>query len=98
MRQRTPTDREGVVPRRVQGEDGSHADHFSHKIICDTGAQNPSFVVFGLLIESCSTLHLIKNIFTVSKYLVSKGSYTHLIRRIRKVKKRIKSLTFFVSS
>ena len=36
--------------------------------------------------------------FTESKYLVSNWSYTSLIRTIKKVKNRIKSLRFFMSS
>ena len=31
--------------------------------ICDTRAQNPSLVVFGFLIQSYSTLHLLQNTF-----------------------------------
>jgi len=31
--------------------------------ICDTGAQNPSLVIFGYFIESYSTLHLLQNTF-----------------------------------
>jgi len=34
-----------------------------HGNICDTGAQNPSFVVFDFFIESYSTLHLLQNTF-----------------------------------
>jgi len=33
------------------------------KLICDTGAQNPSLVVFGFFILSYSTLHLLQNTF-----------------------------------
>jgi len=39
--------------------------------ICDTGAQNPSYVAFGFLIQSYSTQHLLQNTFTETKNLVS---------------------------
>ena len=62
---------------------------------CDTGAQNPSIVVFGLFfIESYSTLHLLQNTFTVSKYLANR-SYTRLIGTMKKVKKLNKKFQIF---
>jgi len=39
--------------------------------ICDTGSQNLSLVVFWLFTSSYLTLHLLQNIFTEAKYLVS---------------------------
>jgi len=41
------------------------AHHLWHR------AQNLSFVIFGFFVESYSTLHLLQNTFTESKYLVS---------------------------
>jgi len=32
-------------------------------MICDTGGQNPSLVVFGFFTQSYSTLHLLQNTF-----------------------------------
>jgi len=55
--------------------------------ICDTEAQNPSLVVFDIFIQPYSTLRLLQNTFYRIKYLVSNGSYAHLMRTIKKLKK-----------
>ena len=64
---------------------------------CDTGAQNPSLVVFGGFFFS-HILHCIcfKMHFTESKYLVSNWSYTCLIRTIKKVKNLNKKFKIFL--
>jgi len=35
----------------------------TYRLMRNTGAQNPSFVVFGFFIESYSTLHLLQHTF-----------------------------------
>src|SRR6218665_1951959 len=57
--------------------------------ICDTGAQQPSCVVFGFLIQSHSTLHLLPNTFYTIK------TYTRLNRTIKQVKKANKNFKIF---
>ena len=66
--------------------------------IYDTGAQNPSLVVFGFLLNHLLHCICFKMLFTVTKYLVSNRSYTCLIRAIQKMKISNKSFRCFVSS
>ena len=50
---------------------------------------------FQLFIQSYSSLQLLQNTFTGSKYLVSNWSYSRLIRTIKKVKKSNKKFKIF---
>jgi len=55
--------------------------------ICDTEAQNPTYVILGFLVRSYFTLHLPQNTFYRIKYFVSNRRYTRLIR-LEQSKKR----------
>jgi len=63
--------------------------------ICDTRAQNLSFIIFGFLLNHILHCICFKIHFTVSEYLVSNWSYTHLIRTFKKVKKLNKKFNIF---
>jgi len=50
-------------------------------LICDTGSQNLSFVLFGFLLNHILHCSCFKILFTVSKYLVSNWNYSEIIQR-----------------
>jgi len=71
---------------KLSGKDGH---------ICDAGAQTRLLSFLAFLLNHILHWISIKILVTVSKYLVSNWSYTHLIRTIKKVEKSDKMFKAF---